>query len=176
MFEFNADDLKTNQRGQLSPRQKDWLKIVARSTRSSSWTGAVVIISFMLLGLCIIAALNLQNADTRAALFANPMNLLVFPLIVLVIFGVIVLSIALAYWNARKLENATLLSVTGNIRFDESYSSESNIRSCYVFVGKKRFTFGADMSRRLTEGGKYKFYYCKPGMYEFVMAFEKIDN
>ena len=176
MFEFNAEDLNINQRGQLSQRQRDWLKIVARSARSSSWTGAVVIIAFMLLGLCIIAGLNLQNADTRAALFANPMNLLVFPLIVLVIFGIIVLSIALAYWNARKLENATLLSVTGNIRFDESYSSESNIRSYYVFVGKKRFTFGADMSRRLTEGGKYKFYYCKPGMYEFVMAFEKIDN
>ena len=176
MFEFNAEDLSTNQRGQLSQRQRDWLKIVARSARSSSWTGAVVIISFMLLGLCIIAALNLKNADTRAALFANPMNLLVFPLIVLVIFGVIVLSIALAYWNARKLENATLLSVTGNIRFDESYSSESNIRSYYVFVGKKRFTFGATMSRRRTESGKYKFYHCKPGMYEFVMAFERIDN
>lgn len=150
--------------------------MVAHGARSSSWTGAVVIIGFMFLGLCIIAALYLQNEDTRTALFANPMNLLVFPLIVLVIFGIIVLSIALAYWNARKLENATLLSVTGNIRFDESYSSKSNIRSYYVYVGKKRFTFVPDMSRRLTEGRKYKFYYCKPGMYEFVMAFEKIDN
>jgi len=173
MFEFNEEDLKANKRGQLSPRQKDWLKIVARGARSSSWTGAVVIIGFMFLGLCIIAALNLQNADTRAALFANPMNLLVFPLIVLVIFGVIVLSIALAYWNARKLENAILLSVTGNIRCDESYSSESNIRSYYVFVGKKRFTFGNDMSHVLTEGNQYKFYYCKPGMYEFVLSYER---
>ncbi len=176
MFEFNEDDLKTNQHGKLSPRQREWLKSVARGARSSSWTGAVVIIGFMFLGLCIIAALNLQNADTRAALFANPMNLLIFPVIVLVIFGIIVLSIALAYWNARKLENAALLSVTGNIRFDESYSSESNIRSYYVFVGKKRFTFGADMSRRLTEGRTYKFFYCKPGMYEFVMSYEKTAN
>jgi hypothetical protein len=176
MFEFNEEDLKFNQRGHLSPRQKDWLKIVARGARSSSWTGAVVIIGFMFLGLCIIAALNLQNADTRAALFVNPMNLLVFPLIVLVILGVIVLSIALAYWNANRLENATLLSALGNIRFDESYSSESNIRSYYVFVGKKRFTFGDDMSHTFKEGGKYKVYYCKPGMYEFVMSYEKTDN
>ena len=132
MFEFNENDLKANQRGQLSPRQKEWLKMVARGTRRSSWTSVVVIIGFMCLGLGIILGMYLQNEDTRAALFANPMNLLVFPLIVLVIFGVIVLSIALAYWNARKLENATLLSVTGNIRFDESCSSESNIRSYYV--------------------------------------------
>ena len=176
MFEFNADDLKANQHGQLSLRQKEWLKMVARGTRRSSWTSVVVIIAFMCLGLDIILGLYLQNDDMRAALFASPMNLLVFPLLVLMIFGVIVLGIALAYWSARKLENATLLSVTGNIRFDESYSSESNIRSYYVYVGKKRFTFGADMSRRLTEGGKYKFYYCKPGMYEFVMAFEKTEN
>ena len=43
------------------------------------------------------------------------------------------------------------------------------------FVGEKRFTFGEDMSRTLQEGAKYKFYYCKPGMYEFVMSFEKQD-
>jgi len=146
--------------------------MVARGTRRSSWTGMIVIIAFMCLGLSIILGLHLQNEDSRAALFSNPMNLLMFPAIILVILGIIVLSIALAYWNARKLENAALLSVTGNIRFDESYSSESNNRSYYVFVGKKRFTFGDDMSRVFKEGEKYKVYYCKPGIYEFVLSFE----
>ena len=176
MFEFNAEDLKANQCGQVSPRQKEWLKMVARGARSFSWTGAVVIIGFAALGLCMILALSLQNEDSRAALFSNPMNLLMFPVIILVIVGIIVLSIALAYWNAHQLENATLLSVIGNTRFDESYSSKSNIRSYYVYVGKKRFTFGDDMSRTFKEGGKYKVYYCKPGMYEFVMSFEKVDT
>ena len=176
MFEFNVEDLIANQRGQVSLRQKEWLKMVARGARSFSWTNAAIAVGFMFLGLCIILALNLQNESTRAALFSSRVNLLVFPLIVLVILGILALSIGLAYWNANRLENATLLSVTGNICFDESFSSKSNIRSYYVYVGKKRFTFGDDMSRRLTDGGKYKFYYCKPGMYEFVMAFEKIEN
>jgi hypothetical protein len=176
MFEFNEEDLKANKRGQLSPRQKEWLKIVARGARSFSWKGAVIIVVFMCLGLSLILALFLQNEDSRAALFSNPANLIIFPVIVLVILGVTVLSIALAYWNARRLETATLLSVTGNIRFDEDSSGESGITSYYVFVGKKRFTFGSDMSRTFKEGGKYKFYYCKPGMYEFVMSYEKIDN
>ncbi len=175
MFEFNTEDLKTNQRGQLSVRQREWLKNVARGARSFSWMGAAVIVAFMFLGLCIILALYLQNEDTRAALFSNPANLLVFPVMIFVILGIIVLSIALAYWNARRLENATLLSVTGNIRLDESYSSKSNIRSYYVFVGKKRFTFADDMSRTLHEGSQYRFYYCKPGMYEFVLSFERVD-
>jgi len=176
MFEFNEDDLKANRNGKLSVRQREWLKGVARGARSFSWTGAVTMIGFMFFGLCIILALYLQNEDTRAALFSDPINLLLFPVIVLVILGIVVLSIVLAYWNAHRLENATLLSVTGTIRFDESYSSESNIRSYYVFVGKKRFTFGDDMSRAFKEGGKYKFYYCKPGMYEFVMSYEKVNG
>lgn len=176
MFEFNEEDLKFNQRGQVSPRQKAWLKGVARGTRSFSCTGAWVIMGFTFLGLCMMLALYLQNEDSRAALFSSPMPLLMFPVIVLVIIGVIILTIALAYWNARRLENATLLSVSGNTRFDESYSSQSNLRSYYVFVGKKRFTFGDDMSRSFKEGSKYKVYYCKPGMYEFVMSFEKLSD
>jgi hypothetical protein len=175
MFEFNEEDLKFNQRGQVSPRQKEWLKGVASGARSFSWTGAAIIIGFTFLGLCMIIGLSLQNVDSRAALFSNPMNLLMFPVIVLVIAGIIILSIALAYWNANRLENATLLSVSGNTRFDESYSSKSSTRSYYVFVGKKRFAFGDDMSRTFKEGTKYKVYYCKPGMYEFVMSYEKMD-
>ena len=149
--------------------------MVARGARSFSWQGALIIIGFMFLGLCITLALYLQNEDSRAAFFSNPMNLLIFPVIVLVILGVIVLSIALAYWNANKLENATLLSVTGTIRFDRNYSSKSGITSYYVFIGKKRFTFGDDMSHTFKEGETYRFYYCKPGLYEFVLSFEKAD-
>ena len=173
MFEFTEEDLKANKRGQLSASQREWLKGVARGTRSFSWSGAVIIAAFAFLGLCIMLGLYLQNEDSRAALFANPSNLLIFPVILVVVGGVIVLSIALAYWNAHKLENAALLSVTGNIRFDEDSSGNAGT-TYYVFVGKKRFAFGEDMSRVFKEGAKYKVYYCKPGMYEFVMSVEPV--
>jgi hypothetical protein len=175
MFEFTDEDLKLNQRGQLSPGQKEWLKNVARGTRSVSWMNAWIAVGFMFLGLCLMGAMYLRNESTRALLFANPMNLLVFPLTAMVILGILALSIGLAYWNARKLESAALLSVTGKVRLDTSYSSKSNLRSYYVYVGRKRFTFGDDVSRNFKEGEKYKVYYCKPGMYEFVMSFEKAD-
>lgn len=127
----------------------------------------------MFLGLCILLALYLQNEDARTALLANPMNLLVFPTTILLVGGILVLSIALAYWNANKLENATLLSVTGDIRLDEDASAKGGT-SYFVYVGKKKFTFGEHMSRVFREGEKYKVYYCKPGMYEFVMSCEPL--
>ena len=74
------------------------------------------------------------------------------------------------------IEKAKEKVKAGNVHFDRNYSSESSITSYYVFVGKKRFTFGDDMSRNFREGEKYKFYYCKPGMYEFVLSFERTDG
>lgn len=176
MFEFNEDDLKANQRGQLSPPQKEWLKSIARGARSFSWTNSFIAIGFTFLGLCIVLGLSLQNEDSRAALFSDPMNLVVLIGIVPLILGILALAIFLNYRNANKLENSVLSSVTGNVRFDQEYSSKSSITSYYVFVGKKRFTFGDDMSRALKEGEKYKFYYCKAGLYEFVMSLEKVNS
>jgi len=40
IFDFNENDLKLNQRGQLSPRQKEWLGMTARGIRSFSWRSA----------------------------------------------------------------------------------------------------------------------------------------
>jgi hypothetical protein len=104
------------------------------------------------------------------------MNLLIFPVMVCVIVGILVLSILLARWNANKLGNAALSSVSGNVRFDRDYSSSSNLTTYYVIVGKKKFKFGDDMSNAFKEGEKYKFYYTKAGMYEFVMSYERLGN
>jgi hypothetical protein len=176
MFEFTEEDLKINKRGQLSKSQTDWLKSIARGTRSSSWTNSFIAIGFAFLGLCIVLGLSLQNERARAALFSDPMNLIVLIGMVPLILGILALAIFLNYRNANKLENSVLSSATGNVRFDQDYSSNSNITSYYVFVGKKRFTFGDDMSRSFKDGEKYKFYYCKAGTYEFVMSYESIDT
>jgi len=176
MFEFTEEDLKFNQHGQVSPRQREWLKTVTRGARSFSWKGAFITIGFALFGLCILFALFLQNESTRTALFSNPVNLIVLIAIVPLIMGILALAIFLNYRNANKLENSVLSSALGNVRFDESFSAESGITSYYVFVGKKRFTFGDDMSRTFKDGGKYKFHYCKAGPYEFVLSYEQINN
>jgi hypothetical protein len=130
----------------------------------------------LILGLGITLGLYLSNEDSRAALFSNPLNIWIFPVIILVVLGILVLSVLLARWNANKLQNAVLSSVSGNVRFDYDSSGESGITTYLVIVGKKKFKFADDMSHVFKEGEKYKFYYCKAGMYEFVLSYEKVES
>jgi hypothetical protein len=176
MYEFTEEDLKYNKRGQLSPSQKEWLKNIARGTRSFSWTNSFIAIGFAFLGLCIILALFLQNEDSRAALFSDPMNLIVLAGMIPLIAGILVLFIFLNHRNANKLENAVISSVSGAVRCDSDSSGESGLTTYFVIVGKKKFKFADDMSRAFKEGEKYKFYYCKAGLYEFVMSYEKVNG
>ena len=176
MFEFNQEDLKYNKHRQLSPRQKEWLKTIGQGgVRVQNWN-VWIVVGLMFFGLCIILGLYLQNEDSRAALFANPLNLLIFPVIIIVVLGILILSILLARWNSNKLTNAVLSSVSGPMRCDYDSSGRSGLTSYYVFVGKKRFSVGEDMSSTFKERDKYKFYYCKAGMYEFVMSYEKLNG
>lgn len=175
MFEFNAEDLKANKRGQLSPSQKEWLKGIARGGRSFSWTNSFIAIGFVFLGLCIVLGLSLQNERSRAALFSDPLNLIVLIGSVPLIAGILALAIFLNHRSANRLENSVLSSASGTVRLDHDSSGESGLTSHYVFVGKKRFTFGDEMSAIFKEGEKYKVYYCKSGMYEFVMSYEQVN-
>lgn len=147
---------------------------MAHGVRSFSWRGAFISIGFTFLGLCIVLGLSLQNERSRAALFSSPVNLIVLIGMVPLIIGILALVIFLNYRNANKLENSVISSVSGPVRLDQDSSGSSGLTSYYVFVGKKRFTFGDDMSRVFKEGEKYKFFYCKSGVYEFVMSYEQI--
>jgi hypothetical protein len=176
MFEFTAEDLNANKRGQLSAGQQDWLKMIGKGGVRVQGCNVWIAIGFMFLGLGIILGLYLSNEDSRAALFSNPLNLWIFPIMILVVVGILVLSILLARWNANKLQNAVLSSVSGNVRFDYDSSGESGITTHFVIVGRKKFKFADDMSHVFKEGEKYRFYYCKAGFYEFVMSYEQTKN
>ena len=173
LFDFTKEELKLNQRGQISPRQREWLNMTARGIRSSSWTTVYVTVGFMFLGLCIILALYLQNEDSRAALFASPLNLLVFPATILAVAVILTLSILYMRRLANRLAGAQLQTAQGKVRLDEE-SGEGGT-AYFVYVGKKKFAFGEDMSRVFKEGEKYRVYYCKSGLYEMVLSLEKME-
>jgi len=148
--------------------------MIARGSRKSSWTTSFLAIGFVFIGLCVVLALFLQNESSRTALFAKPINLIILAGIVPLIAGILALAIFLNYLNANKLENAVISSASGAVRHDYDSSSESGITTHFVIVGKKKFKFADDMSSTFKEGKKYKLYYCKAGLYEFVMSYEKI--
>jgi hypothetical protein len=173
LFDFTEEELKLNRQGKVSPRQKEWLNMTARGIRGSSWTSVYVTVGFMFLGLCVILALYLQNEDSRAALFSNPFNLLVFPATILAVAVILTLSILYMRRLANRLAGAQVQSAQGKVRLDEEHGEGGT--AYYVFVGKKKFAFGEDMSRVFREGEKYKVYYCKSGVYEMVLSLEKMD-
>ena len=174
IFDFTEEDLKSNQRGLVSPRQREWLNMTARGIRSSSWTGIYVTVGFMFLGLSITLALYLQNEDSRAALFSNPLNLLVFPATIVAVAIILAFSIWLARRIAERLMSAQIQSAQGKVRLDEESAEGST--AYYVFVGKKKFAFGEDMSRVFKDGEKYKVYYCKAGVFELVLSLERVEG
>ena len=173
IFEFTEEDLKLNKRGQVSPRQREWLNMTARGIRSTSWTSVYVTVGFLFFGLCLILGLYLQNEDSRAALFANPLNLLVFPAAICAVAVILTLSILYMRGLADRLAGAQVHSAQGTVRLDEE-SAEGG-RTYLVYVGRKKFAFGEEMSRTFKEGENYKVYYCKSGVYEMILSWDKAD-
>ena len=173
LFDFNEEELKLNRQGKVSPRQREWLNNMARGIHSLSGMNVTIAIGFLFFGLCLILGLYLQNEDTRAALFANPLNLLVFPATILVVAIILTLSILYMRRLANRLAGAQVQTAQGKIRLDEEHGEGGT--AYYVFVGRKKFAFGEDMSRVFREGEKYKVYYCKSGAYEMVLSLEKVE-
>ena len=176
IFDFTEEGLKLNKRRQISPRQKEMLQMTARGIRIFSWKNALIAVGFLFLGLCIILGMFLQNEDSRAALFPNPLNLLVFPATIMAVTGILAFSVWLASRISERLMNAQLQAAEGTIRLDEENGGESGITSYYVFIGEKKFAFSEDMSGVFNEGEKYKVYYCKSGVYELVLSLERVDS
>ncbi|HET9905203.1 MAG TPA: hypothetical protein VFQ23_01140 [Anaerolineales bacterium] len=174
LFDFTHEDLKLNQRGKVSPRQREWLNNTARGIRSMSGMNITIAVGFLFFGLCLILGLYLQNEDTRAALFANPLNLLVFPATILIVAVILTLSVLYMGSLANRLAAAQVQSAQGKVRLEEEHGEGGT--AYYVFVGKKKFAFGEDMSRVFREGEKYKVYYCKSGVYEMVLSYEKVGS
>jgi len=176
MYEFTEADLKANQRGFLTQGQRDYLKMIGEGgVRVQNWN-VWIAVGFMFLGLCIISALYLQNEDTRAALFSNPLNLLIFPAIIIIVGLILAFSIWLARRISEMLKNADLKVAEGKIRLDSHYNSGAAFTSYYVYMGRKRFGFTEEMGHIFKEGEKYKVYYCKASVQELIMSYEKVEG
>lgn len=174
MFEFTEKDLKSNKRGFLTQGQRDYLKTIGEGgVRLQKWNIKIAV-GFMFFGLCLILALYLQNESTRAALFSNPLNLLVFPAIVVIVSLVLAFSIWLAGRISDMLKNAELKVAEGKIELDQEFSSKAGFTSYYVYVGRKKFGFTESMSRIFKEGEKYRVFYVKASAYEMIMSYEKV--
>ena len=176
-FDFTEAELISNRSGILSQRQKEVLKATAHGVRASSKSGVWVILFFSALGLCIMLAMflqSMQGMDARSLRTLAPQVAIGLCFSVLAVFVITVLSVIYSRKMAAKLETAPLLSAEGVISHDTDYSSNSNLKTYYVYFGKKRFSFPNDMSRVFSKGAKFRIYYCKVGQIELIMSYERL--
>ena len=176
IFEFTPEDLKMNQRGSLTDKQRGWLRGTARGIMSCSMASAPIALGFVLLGLSITVGLYLSNEDSRRALFASPMNLLGLAAAGVIGVAAVGLTIVLARRQAAGVARAQLRRAQGKVRLDQDYSARSSLTTYHVFVGDHKFSFGDDMSSVFREGHSYNVYYCQSGPYQLIMSFEELGG
>ena len=167
IFEFDNEDLRLNQHGQISQRQIEWLRRFKPRIRSFAWMVAI-----LLLSLFLILALFLMNEGGYAVRYSNLSNRNVLVAIGFGMIGILGMSIFVARRNASELNEPQLLSVEGRIKIhvDDSGYQVS------VSIGKTFFNVQEDISRVFLEGERYRVYYCKSGAYRFILSYEKLDN
>jgi hypothetical protein len=176
IFDFTPEDLRANQHGFISERQRAYLQSTARGIRSFSWSSVTIALGFLLFGMCLILALFVQNEDSRAALFSSPLNLFMLAGAAIFVVALLALSVFLARRQAAALVQARLQSAQGELRLDEDFSPNSGITSYQVFVGPQKFSFSEDMSRVFQQGRKYRVFFCKSGVYQLVLSLEPLPG
>ena len=165
LFEFNYEDLRFNQRGQISQRQLEWLRRFRPRIRSFAW-----MVVILLLLLFLVLALFLMNEGGYAVQYSNLVNRNVLVVIGFGMIGILGMSIFVARRNASGLNEPQLLSVEGRIQIHVDDSGYQ------VSIGKTFFVVQENISRVFLEGERYRVYYCKSGAYRFILSYEKLDN
>lgn len=173
VFDFTPQELQLNRSGHLSQRQRDRLQQTAGGMVKASRSNAVIGLAFLPFGLCLILALYLQNADSRAALFSSPLNLLMLAGTAVLVLVIVGLGIWWTRRQSKSLASARLEMTQGPVRLDRDYSPRSGITGYLVYVGKERFAFVDDMSALFHEGKDYRVYFVHAGPYRMIMSFEE---
>ncbi|HEX2992304.1 MAG TPA: hypothetical protein VHO49_16575 [Anaerolineales bacterium] len=172
LFEFSEEDLQVNRSGRVSAAQKKWLAGMGQGVRRMSQFNARIGLGFLLFGSCLIFALWMSNEDSRRAFFANPINLFVLPVAALIVIGILGLSIFFAGRLANRLFSPKLQAAEGRVRVEEASTENAGGTYYQIYVGRKKFTFAENVNGIFQEGVKYRVYYVKEGIMEFVLSYE----
>jgi hypothetical protein len=172
VFEFNDGDLKSNENGFISARQKERIESFAQGMEKTSKNSFWIVLGFLPFPICLILALFLQNESTRKVFFDGPDVYLA--LCGSATFAVLAMgfSIYLARRRADGLRESDLLTAEGIARLDVTHGKYGP--TYYVFLDEKRFTFGEDPGEVFRGGRRYRIYYCKTSMMEYVLSYEEL--
>jgi hypothetical protein len=172
MFDFTQDDLRSNQRGQISTRQQEWLAQMARTTVRWGGTTLWVGLFFMIFAVCLILSLFTMNEDSRKLLAsASPMLAAAFCFVFLGIILFSLLSRRVTEKQAMEFTQAALGSVEGIAKLGETFNPRWG-HGYYLEIGETRFA--VDARNNFEEGKRYRVYYGSVPRVNLIFSYEKI--
>ena len=173
-FDFTEDDLSANRRGAVSEHQRDRLRGMAHGI--GGWSPTFLIsFGFIFLGSCLILAMFLQNEDTRAVLFSDPLNVVLLGLSILVALAAI---IGAKLWSRKQgegLVNAPLQKAEGKAQVTATHFKRGGY-GCRIQVGDKKYNFTDEYGRCFKDGTMYSIYYCKSGPYDPILSVDVLEE
>ena len=170
LYEFTEEDLRSNQRGFITPAQMQFLNSFAKGIVALHRSGWPIIIFFLILGLGMILALNLSNESTRRAFFSDPIIAIVLCVTIPVVLGIYGISAIFAKRRADQIASPVLKIAEGTITLDEESSRVGT--TYFVMVGEDEFKFGGDMSTYFPEGQKCRIFYSETSMLKIILSYE----
>lgn len=163
-FSFNADDLRTNREGLLSPNQENCIAVSAR-IQFMLGTGLGLLIGIFFLKLFIIPLLESRNFSLG--------NLFVW--LFFFIFPIWLTIRARKTWQAG--QSGIVNALVGEVTFETTYDHEGR-PSLYLCIDGHRFEESNWMknwtTNLFTQQAIYRAYYC-PG-YNKILSIELAEN
>ena len=172
-YEFTDEDLNSNQRGLITPRQRQWVLGMAKGIRASQRGGFPIVIFFMILGFGLVLGMNLSNERARIAFLSDPLNIILLCAAIPVILGIFGLGAFFANRRAAKLERSRLKAAEGVIEWEEESSRVGP--TYFLYVGDAEFKFGEDLSGIFPAGRRGRVFYCETSMLQLILSHELLD-
>jgi hypothetical protein len=173
-FQFTNEDLKFNQQGAISPRQKEWMeKNVVAAKNFSRVTLWIVIVFFPML-LCFIVSLLFSNENMRTVVMsASPVAWLVLGLFPVFIAGAIMVGMFISRQRTRNFLEARLMVAEGRATLHTTHNPHYGTGYFMMLDDTK---IGIVWRDKFEEDQRYRVYYCKSrDGYEFLMSFERLS-
>jgi hypothetical protein len=172
-YEFTEEDLASNRRGFITPRQKEWINGVARGYQSAQKSMLPVMGFFILLGGGITFGMIFANESMRNAFLSQPINLAAVCASATLLAAIILGSQFFGRRNAQKLRKADLKLAEGVIEWDEESSDTGS--TYLLYVGETEFKFGEDLSRLFPKGKPGRVFYCENSFVKLILSHELLD-
>ncbi len=173
MFDFTQDDLRSNQRGQVSARQQEWLTQMTRTT--NRWGGVTLWVGliFMIFFTCVVLGLFMMNEGTQKVLVsALPILAVILCFVILAIILFSFLGKRVTQKQAEQIMQAEFLTAEGTAKLGETQSARWG-SGYFLEIGETRFAI--DARNKFEEGKRYRVYYGRIPHGSLIFSYEKIS-